>query len=139
MLAIAALADEYTRDTPNNEYLAELWRNGLLAQLIWGRWCLKTTRPMVYRVLSWLLATLDGEIRLKDGSSSSFNCEVICAQATLRNPQHLFGEVKDGVLRLRRKTKPFRWSSPSNYAQGDDESTSFYDERAGVYMDLHEE
>lgn len=150
LLAIAGLAEEYANTRPVTDYLAGMWREDLLHQLLWNprpfkRKERKATRPAEYRAPSWSWASLDGEIWRNDIDNFTENgftestCELVDAHVELRIPEHRFGQVLGGVLQLHGNLKRFTWTDSSDYAYENSKAISPHDRRATVQPDIRAE
>ncbi|KAM7206369.1 Heterokaryon incompatibility protein (HET) domain containing protein [Naviculisporaceae sp. PSN 640] len=133
LLAIAALAEEYTRTQPVTVYLAGLWKEDLLYQCLWQR--LRpipkdkpgVTRPKRYRAPSWSWASLDGSFHSlnvehmmgwRDGARPTFSCHLLEAQTTLADENNPFGQVTGGILRIYGRMRRLVWVSPPHTHDG---------------------
>ncbi|KAK0745121.1 heterokaryon incompatibility protein-domain-containing protein [Apiosordaria backusii] len=100
LLAVMAIAEEYKRTKPVGEYLAGMWREELLFQLLAPSW-------------SW--ASLDGHFRMflhqgvLDGSIEyKYTCELLHAETELVGDNPL-GQVKGGFIRLKGRVRKVVW------------------------------
>lgn len=103
LVACGALAEAFHR-VLRMDYLAGLWRDTLLRDLIWSRAIRGTDRPAVYRAPSWSWAAVDGEIiihRIHHDPEAIAVAEVVRCAVTLKDPGLVFGEVTGGSLVLR--------------------------------------
>ncbi|EIW59878.1 HET-domain-containing protein, partial [Trametes versicolor FP-101664 SS1] len=100
--ACGALAAQFHR-VLRTDYLAGLWREMLLNDLLWQRQRAAALRaPAAYRAPSWSWAALDGPIGMRKREpgqtalASVVRCDVVLEDAALP-----FGQVKGGTLVLR--------------------------------------
>ncbi|KAH9475675.1 hypothetical protein JR316_0011234 [Psilocybe cubensis] len=96
-------------------YLAGLWQDTLLSDLLWSKFAdMDMPRPKVYRAPSWSWASIDGSIipgklydkELHEGDTLA---SVIDCKVELKYSEHPFGEVNRGVLVLRAPLEECRW------------------------------
>lgn len=115
LVACGALAEAFHHGL-RSEYLAGLWRDTLLHDLLWtkmendGARCLSPSqgassdRPAVYRAPSWSWASVEGTVRLRT-SSECVGAQAIAAvlrcDVVLKDQALPFGEVTGGTLVLR--------------------------------------
>ncbi|KAI0630020.1 heterokaryon incompatibility protein-domain-containing protein, partial [Trametes polyzona] len=106
LVACAGLADEY-QAVLGSKYLAGLWRDSLLCDLLWCVPCgASNSRPQQYRAPSWSWASLDGSISchslLKSLSEGVREvATVVECTVTVEDEQVPLGPVTDGRLVLR--------------------------------------
>lgn len=115
--AVSGVAREFQK-TMKCRYLAGLWEDNLLAQLLWSSTYQGLTRPENYRAPSWSWAAYNGPVR-SDFMSTMTMCkgwkgwdgkrdskmdivlsEIMQAQTTPVGPSEA-GQVRDGFIRLR--------------------------------------
>ncbi|KAF4626407.1 hypothetical protein G7Y89_g11750 [Cudoniella acicularis] len=113
LVAIAGLAKEIHKALENeDEYLAGLWRQHILYQLLWyhgldgDRTDTRTSaRPESYRAPSWSWASLDGKIDIDfpaPSPSMIFNFHVTLTDIHVEQlTSDPFAQVKAGYIRLR--------------------------------------
>ena len=116
--AISGVARQFQK-TMKCRYLAGLWEDNLLAQLLWSSTYQGLTRPTGYRAPSWSWAAFNGPIRSDFSNAATMSkdwtkrnpktdvvfSEVIEAQTTPMGPSEA-GEVKDGFIRMRGRLVP---------------------------------
>ncbi|KAI0631614.1 heterokaryon incompatibility protein-domain-containing protein [Trametes polyzona] len=109
LVACGGLAEEFQRAL-NSDYLAGLWRETLLRDLLWfkNRESVSLPRPAVYRAPSWSWAAVDvGQITLFQGilcdpwEGIKELAEVVSCTVELKDAGMSFGEVVGGSLVLR--------------------------------------
>jgi hypothetical protein len=116
LVAFSGVAKKFAQ--PGNDYLAGLWRNSLLDDLLWNKpWGEVYPRP-VWRAPSWSWASVDGQIsrdldlsgRIGDRSISKYSSvELIDCNVALKGIDE-YGEITSGTLRLRGSCTPVAWS-----------------------------
>ncbi len=102
LVACGAIADAFRR-VLHSEYLAGLWRDTLLQDLLWEKeGDTRLERPAVFRAPSWSWAAVDGRVKMKaqhylDGTALAevVRCTVVLKDAALR-----FGQVTAGSFVL---------------------------------------
>lgn len=116
LLAIAALAEEYSQAKNVGRYLAGMWEVDFLRQCLWTVWShymTKYRRPSKYRAPSWSWASWDGEITDVDFSKNpelerrtyQFSCDLVDVQTSLVASEYQFGMVSDGFMVIRGKMR----------------------------------
>ncbi|KAI0826815.1 heterokaryon incompatibility protein-domain-containing protein [Trametes gibbosa] len=112
LVACSAIAQEF-HSILRTEYLAGLWRNTLLSDLLWYHENYTRTegaRPATYRAPSWSWAAIDGRLRLlaishqptaEAGNAGVAVMEVIRCEVSLKNESLPFGEVTGASLVVR--------------------------------------
>ncbi|KAH9887728.1 heterokaryon incompatibility protein-domain-containing protein [Cubamyces lactineus] len=103
LVACAGLAELFAR-VLRSDYLAGLWRDSLLRDLLWERCRFSDYqgRPRGYRAPSWSWASLDVGVDFMTSSSGEPLVEVLECTVTLKDKTLLpFGPVIDGSLVLR--------------------------------------
>lgn len=114
LVACSAIAAQFHCLLPS-EYIAGLWRDTLLTELIWyKREGTEAPRPTEYRAPSWSWASVDGGVVLTaaklfrhiPGRYESEVADVVRCQVALRGASLLFGEVTGGSLVLRAAVMP---------------------------------
>ncbi|KAK4200454.1 heterokaryon incompatibility protein-domain-containing protein [Triangularia verruculosa] len=109
--AIAGVAEQFSLATGDACYLAGLWKRSLVPDLLWrvGRekeLDPKSSRPAKYRAPSWSWASVewgvyyDNATRMVDVSSYK-QVEVVDCWVSLAAREAPFGEVTDGLLRVK--------------------------------------
>ncbi|EIW85711.1 HET-domain-containing protein, partial [Coniophora puteana RWD-64-598 SS2] len=114
LVALAALA-EYFHAIVQAPYLAGVWQNTLLMDLLWAH--VHTTgpwpRPSKYRAPSWSWTAIDGLVAYYDGCAKgclvsvapktmhAFVAQVVLCETALQDATLPFGAVSGGVLVLR--------------------------------------
>lgn len=105
LIAISALARQVSKSTSDsNVYLAGLWRNRLIDQLLWFPATL-TSRSLEYRAPSWSWVCIDGPV------FPNFNLSAVSTHYRSRRiakvieaacvpVDNSFGPVKSGLLRI---------------------------------------
>ncbi|KAL1937517.1 hypothetical protein VTO73DRAFT_13103 [Trametes versicolor] len=120
LVACGALAEAFHR-VLRTDYLAGLWRDTLLRDLIWSRAIRGTERPAVYRAPSWSWAAVDGEIiihRIHHDMEAVAVAEVVRCAVTFKDPGLLFGEVTGGSLVLRAVLMPCKVRAADDFDGG---------------------
>ncbi|KAL0952937.1 hypothetical protein HGRIS_007150 [Hohenbuehelia grisea] len=104
LVAVAGVAEEFGRAF-RAPYLAGLWQDALLADMLWNkaRDCPKLQRPQDYRAPSWSWASVDGGVQSGPVFLDPDNCvaEVIRCEVALKHESLAFGEVTGGELLIR--------------------------------------
>ncbi|KAI0350134.1 HET-domain-containing protein [Trametes cingulata] len=106
LVACGALAEEFQRIL-RSEYLAGLWRDRLLAHLLWfKREDAHLPRPANYRAPSWSWAAVDGGVETMGRQTKADLDKVACAEVlqceiALEDAALPFGQVVGGKLVLR--------------------------------------
>ncbi|KAL8369579.1 hypothetical protein RB595_000079 [Gaeumannomyces hyphopodioides] len=121
LAAVSGLASLFAQALPGDEYLAGLWRSGLLHGLSWtvprlnGQLEPALPRPAGYRAPSWSWASVDGPVHyrtvqtaswpkdLRDDVSMYPGMATVLDAAVERDPRDpdLYGRVSGGYIRLR--------------------------------------
>ncbi|KAI0630015.1 heterokaryon incompatibility protein-domain-containing protein [Trametes polyzona] len=115
LVACAGLADEY-QAVLGSDYLAGLWRDSLLHDLLWRKWYRKSgSRPEQYRAPSWSWASLDGDIHWAPLLIHQEVATVVECTVTVEDEQVPLGPVTDGRLVLR---APLIRCRPRFYCRG---------------------
>ncbi|KAH9475660.1 hypothetical protein JR316_0011219 [Psilocybe cubensis] len=118
-VAFAGIAQVF-QTVLGGDYLAGLWRNTLLSDLLWFKFAdMDMARPKIYRAPSWSWASVEGAIvpgKLFDRElhATETLAEVISCTVLLRYPEHPFGETKEGTLLLRARLEECRWNIRSS-------------------------
>ncbi|KAK4450547.1 HET-domain-containing protein [Podospora aff. communis PSN243] len=115
LTALSGLAQAFQAQMPGNLYLAGLWKDHLLDDLLWCHAPTESARHAKreilaeYRAPSWSWASLDGNVRWYwayhrrnrlNPSDPVFVAEVISSRTTPKGPD-AFGEIVDGAITLR--------------------------------------
>lgn len=106
LVACGALAETFSR-VLRSDYLAGLWRDRLLAHLLWfKRENADMPRPATFRAPSWSWASVDGGVetmgRDTKAALDKLACaEVLLCEVTLEDAALPFGQVVAGTLVLR--------------------------------------
>ncbi|KAF7340890.1 HET-domain-containing protein [Mycena sanguinolenta] len=120
LVAFAAIAELFQR-TWKSEYLAGLWRDSLLQDLLWYK-NLETrfARPLKYRAPSWSWAAVGGHVlaspmddRLDPDSGETQSCDILSCEATPTTPLLPLGKASSGTLRLRAAMLKATWNPDS--------------------------
>ncbi|KAI0649828.1 HET-domain-containing protein [Trametes meyenii] len=120
LIAFAAIAELFHR-VWKTDYLAGLWRDTLILDLLWFK-NLETRfeRPARYRAPSWSWAAVDGRVlaspiddRLNPESKNTQSCMILGCEAVPATPLFPFGKVSSGTLRLRGVMRKSTWNSGS--------------------------
>ncbi|KAI0630043.1 heterokaryon incompatibility protein-domain-containing protein, partial [Trametes polyzona] len=112
LVAFAGLAEEFHQQKVTRltgaDYLAGLWRDTLLRDLLWfvdhAFKPFPSTRPRQYRAPSWSWAAVDGaivQLFVSEHSNDRPTAEVVECVTTLEDERLPFGEVCSGHLVLR--------------------------------------
>ncbi|KAH9917365.1 HET-domain-containing protein, partial [Epithele typhae] len=118
LVALSGVAEEFQRAF-RTEYLAGLWRESLLADLLWNRreGSPAPTRQKAYRAPSWSWAAVDGQVMAgaRAVTAGSFEskgggvAEVVRCEVVLAHAELPFGEVLAATLVLRAPLVPCVW------------------------------
>ncbi|OJT14279.1 hypothetical protein TRAPUB_9139 [Trametes pubescens] len=110
LVACAAIAEHFHR-VFNTDYLAGMWLNTLVSDLLWLKHpsALGTAihRPAEKNAPSWSWAAVDWKVHWSSGSDMTWEeenfevAEVVRCKVTPLYPRLPFGRVKDGILVLR--------------------------------------
>ncbi|KAI0369478.1 HET-domain-containing protein [Pilatotrama ljubarskyi] len=101
LVACAGIAEEYSR-VFRSEYLAGLWRDTLLEDLLWRkRATLLRVDPHNYRAPSWSWASVEGELLPGTPEVGQALAEVVECEVTLEDSSLPFGQVTGATLVLR--------------------------------------
>ncbi|KAI0369473.1 HET-domain-containing protein [Pilatotrama ljubarskyi] len=106
LVACGALAEEFQR-VLHSDYLAGLWRDRLLAHLLWfKRENAHLPRPEAYRAPSWSWPAVDGGVETMGRQSKASLHKIACAEVVrcevvLEDAALPFGQVTAGTLVLR--------------------------------------
>ena len=115
LIAFAAIAETFHALWSETRYLAGLWEDTLLEDLLWKKPKPPLPRPEAYRAPSWSWASVDGETNLdviddmmqRSGEDAvKSRCEILSCDVTLADPALLFGAVTGGTLVLRAALVP---------------------------------
>lgn len=107
LVALAGIVEELHR-VYKTEYIAGLWRETLLLDLLWTRstaYAIKP-RPTKYRAPSWSWASIDGLVEYrylneeKAKACCTIECEILNCKVTLASEDMPFGEVLAATLNL---------------------------------------
>ena len=104
------------------DYLAGLWRDTLVQDLLWYKtFETRYPRPEQPRVPSWSWAAIDGRVmaysvddRLDPDSKDTEACEVVNCEVTAATPLLPFGKVSGGSLTLRSVMLEVTWNLDSS-------------------------
>ncbi|EIW85019.1 hypothetical protein CONPUDRAFT_141780 [Coniophora puteana RWD-64-598 SS2] len=108
LIALAGVAEQFHL-VYHDEYLAGLWRRTLLLDLLWATQVAtrRHPRPEKYRAPSWSWASINGIVGTKYleatlGSMPSIRqAEILDCRVTLASEEAPFGEVREGILKLK--------------------------------------
>lgn len=106
LVACGAIAQAF-QHALGSEYLAGLWRDTLLIDLLWCKAeGTPLTRPAEYRAPSWSWAAVEGRVWMVDSiwpraQSRAGGAEVVRCEVTLEDAGFPFGRVTGGTLVLR--------------------------------------
>ncbi|KAJ8474943.1 hypothetical protein ONZ51_g6891 [Trametes cubensis] len=139
LVACAGLAEMFAR-VLRSEYLAGLWRDSLLRDLLWER-CLYSDRqtlgpepsghPRGYRAPSWSWASTDVAVNFMTSSNGEPLVEVVECTVTLKDKTLLpFGPVIDGSLVLRTRWRLHPCKKHTERPQGRRKTTQLQSRRA---------
>ncbi|KAK3388523.1 heterokaryon incompatibility protein-domain-containing protein [Sordaria brevicollis] len=136
LVALAGIAQRYaqTRGLGLEDYLAGVWRQGLLVSLAFSpvhNRKTSTSRPDRYRAPSWSWASLEGKVSYSK-SMVSFTplCKVADVKVIHRFEHYKAGEVKGGVLHL--KGRLLELDQQNNHNSPIKVSDDNFDERQAV-------
>lgn len=108
LVACGALAEAFHR-VLSSDYLAGLWRDTLLHDLLWRRApdamsITDLVRPAEYRAPSWSWASVDGPVSMLPwdyGADAAAVAEILRCEVTLKDPELQFGELRGASIVLR--------------------------------------
>ncbi|CAM1510050.1 Fc.00g003850.m01.CDS01 [Cosmosporella sp. VM-42] len=110
MMAFSGIAQGFKQtETPDDQYVAGLWRKMLPASLYWSTTKLDwTRRPEVYRAPSWSWASIEGAVgfppdldRDRNGQSDvSPLCSILDVQLNLVDEDHETGLLRGGAIEI---------------------------------------
>lgn len=108
LVACGALAEVFHR-LLSSDYLAGLWRDTLLHDLLWRRvpgdeLGVDLVRPAAYRAPSWSWAAVDGPVSMLHwdyGADATAVAKTVRCEVTLKDPELHFGELRGASLTLR--------------------------------------
>ncbi|KAG2416782.1 hypothetical protein HFD88_007998 [Aspergillus terreus] len=115
LIAFAAIAETFHALWSETRYLAGLWEDTLLEDLLWKKPKPPLPRPEAYRAPSWSWASVNGETNLdviddmmrRPGEDAvKSRCEILSSDVTLADPALSFGAVTGGTLVLRAALVP---------------------------------
>jgi len=149
LLAISAIAEQYSHTKPVTTYLAGMWREDFLWQCLWSTRSLfndTLSRPTTYRAPSWSWASVNGEVSAslcgEPGASTNtsdsghYTTMLMHVETTLYDPTLPFGRVTAGFMRIRTKMRHVVWDnvpfhpSTNGLAPGDTKARwQFYSNR----------
>jgi len=108
--SIAGVANEFYRLT-GDDYLAGLWRNNLLHDLMWYTWdTIPLSKPSIWRAPSWSWASVDNPViygKIAEDStpmSKVLSCNVVPLARIAR-----FSQVTSGILEISGPLKRIDW------------------------------
>ncbi|KAE9378648.1 HET-domain-containing protein [Stipitochalara longipes BDJ] len=126
--ALSGLAKLYHEST-KFDYLAGLWRQSLLGDLLWiATSYSKGTHkepPSLYTAPSWSWASLNKRIMPHGRYGAEVIAEILDAQISLKNPLAPFGEVTGGSIVLRGPLLPISPLDESRFFVWYDDGPSF--------------
>lgn len=119
LVACGAVAAEFGR-VLSTEYLAGLWRDTLLNDLLWFKRpaSANVARPAAYRAPSWSWAAVDGAVSKHVGewaAPAAAVAEVVSSEIVLEDAALPFGQVTGGSLVLRAALVPCEWGQDRPY------------------------
>lgn len=115
LISFAAIAETFHTLWSETRYLAGLWEDTLLEDLLWKKQKPPLRRPEAYRAPSWSWASVNGETTLnviddmmqQSGEDAvKSRCEMLSCDVTLADPALPFGAVTGGTLVLRTALVP---------------------------------
>lgn len=120
LVAFAAIVELFHR-TWQTEYLAGLWRDTLVQDLLWYKNLEKRhPRPAQFRAPSWSWAAIDGRVlafacddRLDPAADETESCDIVLCEVTAATPHVPFGAVSAGTLHLRAVMVAAVWNPES--------------------------
>ncbi|RYP03311.1 hypothetical protein DL764_005229 [Monosporascus ibericus] len=122
LLALAGVAEKFHRIIEGG-YMAGLWRQTLLRDLLWMKdYSAYAPRPEKYRAPSWSWAAVDGRVVYSDFDSrldpdryKIMECHVLECEVSLVNRNLPFGRLDGGTLTVCSPLKRVAWNpgSPS--------------------------
>lgn len=110
--ALVGLATKFAEHIGKDEYVAGLWREDLLAGLLWSagnfhQWAVKhVLSSSTHRAPSWSWASVDGAVGYPDGFICRYTAEVLDVQVQLLRAKPPVGATLDRPLRLVGRTLP---------------------------------
>ncbi|KAI0334660.1 HET-domain-containing protein [Cubamyces sp. BRFM 1775] len=122
LVAISGLAEMFAHALCT-DYLAGLWRDSLIHDLLWRRcdWITQAPPPRYpfgYCAPSWSWGCIDGPTcydTLVDRPDLHPLAEVVSCTVTLQNMNLPFGPVVSGSLILRARFFPCKWTDPNRF------------------------
>jgi len=101
-LAARVFLERGLKDSPNDEYLAGLWRENLLSDLIWQTYAddPKRSTPTSYTAPSWSWASVNEPVAFRGDNDTQSFAVVKGAKVDLENSQSPFGKVTGGWVHL---------------------------------------
>ncbi|TBU27627.1 heterokaryon incompatibility protein-domain-containing protein [Dichomitus squalens] len=114
LVALGGIAEDMHRIF-RTQYLAGLWRDTLLADLLWSKRVRSDIpRPREYRAPSWSWAAVDGQVEagaisVRSGKGLHL-AHVVTCDITLKNAEIPYGEVIAGKLTLRSPVVACAWN-----------------------------
>jgi hypothetical protein len=107
LIALAGIAEQFQRIW-GTRYLAGLWENTLLSDLLWFKnYQERLPRPEKYQCPSWSWAAVDGRViaeniddRLNTRLHNLEECEILECETTLASEIVPFGAVTAGTLKV---------------------------------------
>jgi hypothetical protein len=116
----------------NDEYLAGLWKNHLINQLLWMTYTnLWKSRPKRYLAPSWSWASVNGKVAFRDiVEADEYNklAQVVDAKVMTRSGK--IGEVTGGYVRIRGKLVGAAWEAPTTFLPSQPRPTTVIDRYA---------
>ncbi|KAI0629943.1 heterokaryon incompatibility protein-domain-containing protein [Trametes polyzona] len=138
LVACAGVAEDFQRAL-GSDYLAGLWRDTILPDLLWFIYypgpIPRGQSPLAYRAPSWSWAARDGGVNWNSRGTYIPFAEVLQCGTTLLDATLPFGQVTGGYLVLRAPLIPCAWGpaedggrrillKPANEATGGGDTTS---------------
>ena len=114
LVALGGIAEEFHRAF-RTDYLAGLWRDTLLADLLWSkRTASNIHRPDAYRAPSWSWAAVDGQVEAGANDVRAGRgwdvIEVVTCSVSMKDPKTPYGEVTAATLVLHAPLVPCVWN-----------------------------
>jgi hypothetical protein len=101
-LAARVFLERGINDNPGDEYLAGLWRKGLLSDLVWQIFTedAKRSTPTIYTAPSWSWASVNEPVAFQGDHDTQSLAVVKGARVDLENSESPFGKVTGGWVHL---------------------------------------
>lgn len=113
LIALYGIAQSIKQEHTHDEYVAGMWKNHLLNQLLWMTYTnLKKGRPSEYRAPSWSWASVIGKLMFRDileaEELGGLGAKII--DVSVDTTEGKEGEVTGGYLKIRGKVFTGTWN-----------------------------